>query len=165
MAEIPRSIPEECREMHKMLHQAISAGFVVLLATNPAWAEVQTRTVSYQHQGVELEGYLAWDDRFASEPRPGVLVVHEWWGLNDYARQRTRQLARSRATWLSPWTCTAAARSPPTLTRPAPGWRRCRRTSGNGWRAPRRAWRFSGNRNRSMATGWPRSVTVSAARR
>ena len=25
-------------------------------------------------------------------PRPGVLVVHEWWGLNDYIRGRAEQL-------------------------------------------------------------------------
>jgi dienelactone hydrolase len=57
-----------------------------------AAAEVQTRAIRYQHADAELEGYLAWDDRFEGK-RPGVLVVHEWWGLNDYARQRARQLA------------------------------------------------------------------------
>ena len=58
----------------------------------PAVAEVQTRTIPYQHGGVELQGFLAWDDGFEGK-RPGVLVVHEWWGLNDYARSRARQLA------------------------------------------------------------------------
>ncbi|HEY6563825.1 MAG TPA: dienelactone hydrolase family protein, partial [Pirellulaceae bacterium] len=37
-------------------------------------------------------GFLAWDDAMDGR-RPGVLVVHEWWGLNDYARDRARQLA------------------------------------------------------------------------
>ena len=36
--------------------------------------------------------YLAYDDKYET-PRPGVLVVHEWWGLNDYARKRTEMLA------------------------------------------------------------------------
>jgi dienelactone hydrolase len=57
-----------------------------------AVAEVQTRTIPYQHGDTELEGYLAWDDRFEGK-RAGVLVVHEWWGLNEYARSRVRQLA------------------------------------------------------------------------
>jgi len=57
-----------------------------------ATAEVQSKQVHYQHEGAKLEGYLAWDDRFDGK-RPGVLVVHEWWGLNDYARSRVRQLA------------------------------------------------------------------------
>ncbi len=48
--------------------------------------------VSYGAGGVQLKGYLAYDAE-QSGPRPGVLVVHEWWGLNDYARERARMLA------------------------------------------------------------------------
>ncbi|WP_437204506.1 dienelactone hydrolase family protein [Planctomicrobium sp. SH664] len=55
-------------------------------------AAVQHQEVTYQHAGTELKGYLAWDDSIQG-PRPGVLVVHEWWGLNDYARSRADQLA------------------------------------------------------------------------
>lgn len=51
-----------------------------------------TEPVVYKHGESELEGYLAWDDSYDGE-RPGVLVVHEWTGLNDYARMRCRQLA------------------------------------------------------------------------
>jgi dienelactone hydrolase len=40
-----------------------------------------------------LEGYLA-DDDAISVKRPGVLVVHEWWDLNDYVRSRVDKLAR-----------------------------------------------------------------------
>jgi dienelactone hydrolase len=39
-----------------------------------------------------MKGYLAFDENIKG-PRPGVLVVHEWWGLNDYARMRARMLA------------------------------------------------------------------------
>ncbi len=58
----------------------------------PALAGVQTKTIAYKDGDVELEGFLAWDDA-ATGKRPGVLVVHEWWGLNDYARDRAKQLA------------------------------------------------------------------------
>ena len=46
-----------------------------------------------KHGAVELEGYLAWDDAKHGK-RPGVLVVHEWWGLNEYAKSRAEQLAK-----------------------------------------------------------------------
>lgn len=65
--------------------------FAVAFA-RPAVAAVKSKTIEYTHDGVALQGYLAWDDS-ATEPRPGVLVVHEWWGHNDYARKRARDLA------------------------------------------------------------------------
>jgi dienelactone hydrolase len=39
-----------------------------------------------------MKGYIAYDDAIQG-PRPGVIVVHEWWGHNEYARDRARQLA------------------------------------------------------------------------
>ena len=54
--------------------------------------DIATETVTYEAGGATCKGFLAHDDT-AKEPRPGVLVVHEWWGLNDYIRERTRQLA------------------------------------------------------------------------
>lgn len=55
-------------------------------------AEVRTEEVSYTGGGVEMKGFIAWDDAWEG-PRPGILVVHEWWGQNDYARGRARMLA------------------------------------------------------------------------
>ncbi|MFZ5432836.1 MAG: dienelactone hydrolase family protein [Calditrichota bacterium] len=43
--------------------------------------------------GQPYEGYVVFDDAQV-EPRPGVLVCHEWWGLNDYAKSRADQLAQ-----------------------------------------------------------------------
>lgn len=39
-----------------------------------------------------MKGMIAYNDTIKSK-RPGVLVVHEWWGQNNYARSRARQLA------------------------------------------------------------------------
>jgi dienelactone hydrolase len=61
-------------------------------STLPAWAEVQGTEVSYQVGDTTMKGYLATDPA-KKGPRPGILVVHEWWGLNDYARKRARMLA------------------------------------------------------------------------
>lgn len=57
-----------------------------------AGAEVRTEAVVYQIDGEEFTGYLAWDDAIAGK-RPGVMVVHEWWGLGDYEKRRARMLA------------------------------------------------------------------------
>lgn len=57
-----------------------------------AYAEIKTEEVEYTAGDTQLKGYLAWDDS-STEKRPGVLVVHEWWGHNDYARKRARMLA------------------------------------------------------------------------
>ncbi len=62
------------------------------LAAGAALAEVRTETVRYGEGDVTFEGYLAYDTDFDGK-RPGVLVFHEWWGLNDYAKGRARQLA------------------------------------------------------------------------
>jgi dienelactone hydrolase len=55
-------------------------------------AAVQTKTVEYKHGDAILEGYVAWDDAVQGQ-RPGILVVHEWTGLGDYAKMRAKKLA------------------------------------------------------------------------
>ncbi len=57
-------------------------------------AKLVTKTVPYEDNGTKLQGYLAYDDAKTSAGKvPGVLVVPEWWGLNDYAKDRANQLA------------------------------------------------------------------------
>ncbi|HVS38642.1 MAG TPA: dienelactone hydrolase family protein [Gemmataceae bacterium] len=64
----------------------------VLVGGATATAAVKTEMIDYKHGDVRLEGYLAYDDAVAGK-RPGILVCHEWWGHNDYARKRAEQLA------------------------------------------------------------------------
>ena len=66
---------------------------LLLCCSTMAQAAIQSREVPYTAaDGTRLVGYHAWDDAI-SGPRPGVIVVHEWWGLNDYAKRRARDLA------------------------------------------------------------------------
>lgn len=54
--------------------------------------EIQTETVTYSAAGATLRGFRA--APAGAENLPAVLVIHEWWGLNDYIRGRAEQLAR-----------------------------------------------------------------------
>jgi dienelactone hydrolase len=56
-------------------------------------AAIHTETVEYKHGDTVLEGFLAYDDA-AKDKRPGVLIVHEWMGHNDYVRERAKQVAK-----------------------------------------------------------------------
>jgi dienelactone hydrolase len=69
--------------------------FVILvsLLSVDVQAALRTEVVEYKQGGTLLEGYLAYDDAVKGK-RPGVIVVHEWWGLNTYAKMRTEQLAK-----------------------------------------------------------------------
>ena len=62
------------------------------LANTAAQATVIGKEVSYVAEGTTLKGYIAYDDTFKGK-RPAVLVVHEWWGNNAYARHRADMLA------------------------------------------------------------------------
>ena len=64
----------------------------LILFTAPVHAKMVTRSIDYQYEGTKLQGFMAYDDAITGS-RPGVLVVHEWWGLNDYVRDRVKQLA------------------------------------------------------------------------
>jgi len=65
---------------------------VACLSFSGAMAEVRSAPVAYKDGGDNLTGYLYWNDAVEGK-RPGVLVVHEWWGLDDYAKSRAEQLA------------------------------------------------------------------------
>src|SRR5262245_54888820 len=53
---------------------------------------IKEENVTYTSNGVTMNGYLAYDASKQGK-RPGILVVHEWWGLNDYPKMRARKLA------------------------------------------------------------------------
>jgi dienelactone hydrolase len=69
--------------------------FVLLLSflfIHLGWGQVKTDSIEYHHGEVVLQGFVAYDGLLKSK-RPGVLVIHEWWGHNQYVRERAMQLA------------------------------------------------------------------------
>lgn len=66
--------------------------FALATAGSLASAAIKTEVVEYKDGNTVLEGFVAYDDA-KSGPRPGVLVIHDWTGLQDYARKRATMLA------------------------------------------------------------------------
>jgi dienelactone hydrolase len=58
----------------------------------PRPSEITVQELEYKVGDTTLKGYLAFPTG-SVEKVPGVLVVHEWWGLNEYTKSRARQLA------------------------------------------------------------------------
>lgn len=76
------------------LHKTIPSALLGCLLAATANAEIQTREIDYRVNGEPFSGYMAWDDTVSGE-RPGVLVVHEWWGHNAFARGQAEKLAEA----------------------------------------------------------------------
>ncbi len=80
--------------MRQIMLLMVSFSIVLFgFGTDRAAAKVTAKNVEYVAQGTLLKGYLTYDDEVKGK-RPGILVVHEWWGLNDYARKRAEMLAK-----------------------------------------------------------------------
>jgi dienelactone hydrolase len=79
---------------------AVFTWILSIVGVAAAEPKIQRKTVDYSAQGVVMKGYLAYDENI-KDKRPGVLVVHEWWGLNDYARKRALMLAEQGYTALA----------------------------------------------------------------
>lgn len=74
------------------MKKTVSALLALLLLATPARAELIAKDIEYKDGETALSGYYVYDDAFTA-PLPGMLVIHEWWGHNDYARRRADQLA------------------------------------------------------------------------
>lgn len=65
-----------------------------LFGFGQAAAELKTQAFEYQVNNEAYTGYMAWDDS-TQEKRPGVLLVHEWWGHDEFVRDQAEKLARA----------------------------------------------------------------------
>src|SRR5256886_17316781 len=74
---------------------ALVVAWLAFARPAPNAARIQTKEVEYREGGTVLKGFIAWDDAVAGK-RTGVVVVDEWWGLNDHASNQARRLAAAR---------------------------------------------------------------------
>ncbi len=80
-----------------MRHVYMVAAVAALCAVSQvraARAEVKTQEVEYTQGQTKLAGFVAWDDAQKGK-RPGIIVVHEWWGHNQHARNQAIRLAKA----------------------------------------------------------------------
>ena len=80
--------------MKTLLSIALALLALVSICPDVARAEVQTKEVAYSAGDSAMQGFLAWDDALPGK-RPGVLVIHEWWGHNQHARNQAIRLAKA----------------------------------------------------------------------
>ena len=55
--------------------------------------KLKEENITYTGDSITMNGFVVYDES-KEAARPAVLVVHEWWGLNDYTKMRARELAK-----------------------------------------------------------------------
>ena len=72
--------------------KTVFAGILLLIMTGVPGAGIMTSEIDYKQDSTVFKSFIAYDDKITGK-RPGVLVVHEWWGLNDFVREKAKALA------------------------------------------------------------------------
>jgi dienelactone hydrolase len=78
----------------------LSFVLVVLAACGVAQAAIVGKEVTYKDGNTTLKGYIAYDDAVKGK-RPGILVVHEWWGPTEFVKDYARAFAAKGYTALA----------------------------------------------------------------
>lgn len=63
-------------------------------STTPDAPRIIGEEITYRADSITMQGYLAYDAN-TEGPRPGVIVVHEWWGHNEHTRNAANKLAEA----------------------------------------------------------------------
>jgi len=89
-------------KFHKLIACALSSLLFFSACTSDEKKETPTtetpttklkeETVSYTVDTLKMNSYVVYDENVRGK-RPAVLVIHEWWGLNDYTKRRANMLA------------------------------------------------------------------------
>lgn len=62
-------------------------------ALGTAHAAIKEDPVQYKDHDTTLKGYIVYDDGSSTARRPGIVIVHEWWGITPHVRSEARKLA------------------------------------------------------------------------
>ena len=72
--------------------KTISFGLLALLAAAQAFAAIKEEPVTYKEGDTTLKGFIVYDDAVKGK-RPGIVVVHEWWGITKHVHSEARKFA------------------------------------------------------------------------
>jgi len=82
------------------MENLFALAFFGLAMSSAAHAAVVVKDVTYKEGDTTYKGVLAYDDAM-KEKRPGMIVVHEWWGITQHVRDYTKELAAKGYTALA----------------------------------------------------------------
>src|SRR5215470_11121594 len=60
----------------------------------PAFAAIKEQPVTYKDGETTMKGFVVYDDA-KKDKRPGIVVVHEWWGVTKHIHNEARRMARA----------------------------------------------------------------------
>lgn len=75
------------------MHRLLTGAVLALSLAGPACAAVREEPVTYKDGATELKGFIVYDDAKKGK-RPGIVVVHEWWGITKHTRAEARRFAQ-----------------------------------------------------------------------
>jgi carboxymethylenebutenolidase len=77
--------------LRRTLLLGILVFFVICSTARISVAAADAQSVSYKSGSETVSGYLALPS--GTGKHPAIIVIHEWWGLNDWVKQQAQQFA------------------------------------------------------------------------
>ena len=74
------------------MRNLIAGAALALLLSTQAFAVIQEEAVTYKDGDTVMKGFIVYDDASKAK-RPGIVVVHEWWGITKHTRAEARRFA------------------------------------------------------------------------
>jgi len=75
------------------------SGALLALSLSTAQAAVKEKAVTYKDGDTTMKGFVVYDDAKKGK-QPGIILVHEWWGITKHMHNEARRFAREGYTVL-----------------------------------------------------------------
>jgi len=79
--------------MKMKLKRLATVAAIVLSSGSSAYAAIQEEAVTYKDGDTVMKGFIVYDDANNAK-HPGIVVVHEWWGITKHTRAEARRFAQ-----------------------------------------------------------------------